>query len=220
MAGVITALRAQKNNKDRVNVYLDGRFAFGLAALEAARLRRGQTLSDQEIAALQARDQTHQAHEAALRYLDYRPRSVDEIRRHLKNKGFEPETINKTIERLSEVGLLDDRAFARYWLDNRRDFRPRGQRALRLELRQKGVPDDIIDEVLAKGHREDEAADQAALAQARKTRTSDPIEFRRKLEAHLIRRGFSYDIAREAAARAWSKLHSTSERVYTDESEV
>ncbi len=220
MAGIITALQVQKKNKDRVNVYLDGRFAFGLTALEAARLRRGQTLSDQDIAALQARDQAHQAHEVALRYLDYRPRSVDEIRRHLKGKGVEPDAIDEVVERLSQVGLLDDRAFARYWLENRRDFRPRGQRALRMELRQKGVPDDIIDEVLAEGHREEEAADQAALAQARKIRASDPLEFRRKLEAHLIRRGFSYDIAREAAARAWGKLHSTSERVFTDESEV
>jgi len=207
MSGVITALKVQTKNKERVNVYMDGRFAFGLAAIEAARLRRGQQLSDDEIAALQGLDEAHKAHESALRFLDYRPRSVQEIRSHLKGKGFAPDMIDEAVERLAGVGLLDDRAFARYWLENRADFRPRGERALRQELRQKGVPDDIIVEVLSKGHSEDEAAYRAAAAQARKVRATDPREFRRKVEAHLVRRGFSYDVAREAAARAWHELH-------------
>jgi len=219
MAGTITALTIQQKNKDRVNVYLDGRFAFGLAAIEAARLRRGQTLSDDEIAALQNRDEAQKAHESALRYLDYRPRSVDEIRRHLKGKDVAPEVSDEVVERLTSVGLLDDRAFARYWLENRSDFSPRGERALRLELRQKGVPGDIIAEVLSEGHNEDEAAYRAAMAQVRKVRTTDPVEFRRKMEAHLARRGFSYDIAREAVARAWSELQPSEENEESGESE-
>jgi len=219
VAGTITALTIQQKNKDRVNVYLDGRFAFGLAAIEAARLRRGQTLSDDEIAALQNRDEAQKAHESALRYLDYRPRSVDEIRRHLKGKDIAPEVTDEVVERLTSVGLLDDRAFARYWLENRSDFSPRGERALRLELRQKGVPGDIIAEVLSEGHNEDEAAYRAAMAQVRKVRTTDPVEFRRKMEAHLARRGFSYDIAREAVARAWSELQPSEENEESGESE-
>jgi len=219
VAGTITALTVQQKNKDRVNVYLDGRFAFGLAAIEAARLRRGQTLSDDEIAALQNRDEVQKAHESALHYLDYRPRSVDEIRRHLKGKDVAPEVMDEVIERLTGVGLLDDRAFARYWLENRSDFSPRGERALRLELRQKGVPSDTIAEVLSEGHNEDKAAYRAAMAQARKVRTADPVEFRRKMEAHLARRGFSYDTAREATARAWSELHTSEANEESGESE-
>ena len=219
MSGVITALKVQQKNKNRVNVYIDGHFAFGLAAIEAARLRRGQQLADDEIAALQDRDEAHKAHGSALRFLDYRPRSVDEIRRHLKGKGFESDTIDEVVERLADVGLLDDRAFARYWLENRADFRPRGERALRQELRQKGVPDDIIAEALAEGHTEDESAYRAAVAMARKVRAADSFEFRRKVEAHLVRRGFSYDAAREAATRAWSELHTESD-FSLDESEV
>jgi len=207
MSGVITALKVQSRNKERVNVYIDGRFAFGLAAIEAIRLRSGQQLSDDEIASLQGRDQAHQVQESALRFLDYRPRSVHEVRRHLQSKGNTPQVIDEVIERLTDVGLLDDQAFARYWLENRSDFRPRGERALRQELRQKGVPPDIIDQTLSEGHNEDEAAYRAAVAQARKVRVADPGEFRRKVEAHLVRRGFSYDAAREATARAWRELH-------------
>jgi SOS response regulatory protein OraA/RecX len=61
--------------------------------------------------------------------------------------------------------------------------------------------------VLSQGHDEDDSAYRAAMAQARKIRTTDPREFRRKLEAHLARRGFAYDTAREAAARAWSECY-------------
>jgi len=213
MSGVITALKLQTRNKDRVNVYIDGRFAFGLAAIEAARLRRGQWLSDDEIAALQDRDEVHRAHENALHYLEYRPRSVEEVRRHLKGKGTAPDVIEQVIARLLNAGLLDDRAFARYWLENRSDLRPRGERALRQELRLKGISDEIIAEILSEGHDEDEAAYRAAVVQARKVRTADPLEFRRKMEAHLVRRGFSYELAREATARVWRELHDKESEV-------
>jgi regulatory protein len=219
MSGTITALEAQKKNKERVNVYLDGRFAFGLAALEAVKLRRGQALSDEDIARLMARDEAHQAHEAALRYLDYRPRSVAETRRHLKNKKIAPGIIDEVIERLSSVGLLDDQAFARYWLENRNAFRPRGERALRMELRQKGIAGEALDQALGEGHAEDDAAYRAALAQARKVHTSDPSEFRRKLQAHLARRGFSYETARTATLRVWNELQPTKNEDF-EESEV
>ncbi len=211
MSGVITALKVQQKNKDRVNVFIDGHFAFGLAAIEAVRLRVNQALSDDEIAALQNRDEAQKAHESALRLLDRRPRSVDEIRRHLQGKKVDAAIIDQVIERLSGVGLLDDREFARYWLENRSDFRPRGQRALRQELRLKGISDDLVAEVLSEGHDEDEAAYRAALIQARKIRSQDALEFRRKLESHLARRGFSYDSARDATAKVWQELHPEKE---------
>jgi regulatory protein len=69
MAGTITALQFQKRNKERVNVYLDGTYAFGLAAMQAAQLRKGQVLSDEEIAALKAQDDRQRAFNLALRFL-------------------------------------------------------------------------------------------------------------------------------------------------------
>ncbi len=217
MSGVITALKVQQKNKDRVNVFIDGHFAFGLAAIEAVRLRVNQALSDDEITALQDRDEAQKAHESALRLLDRRPRSVDEIRRHLQGKKVDAAIIEQVIERLSSVGLLDDREFARYWLENRSDFRPRGQRALRQELRLKGISDDLVAEVLSEEHDEDDAAYRAALAQARKIKSADPREFRRKMEAHLARRGFSYESARDATAKAWQELHQEENDIFEDQ---
>jgi len=193
MTRTITKLRFQKHNQDRVNVYLDDQFAFGLAVIEAAHLRVGQTLSDGDIARLQKKDAVEQAHERALNFLSYRPRSEAEVRRNLREKDVEDEVIEAVIERLARASLLDDREFARYWVENRLQFKPRGTQALRHELWEKGVPDSIIAEALA-GLDERDAARKAAEARARRLAHLEPRDFRRKLGAYLARRGFSYAV--------------------------
>ena len=191
MAGKITALRFQKRNKDRVNVYVDERFAFGLAAIEAARLRVGQVLSDDDVARLQGRDRVEKAYERALNFLSYRPRSEAEVRRNLRKKDVEDEVVEVVIERLTRAELVDDGEFARYWVENRVQFKPRGARALHYELRQKGIADSIIADALV-GLDEEIAARQVAEAGARRMAHLEPRDFRRKLSAYMARRGFSY----------------------------
>jgi regulatory protein len=165
MAGTITTLRYQKRNKNRVNVYLDDQFAFGLAAIEAARLRVGQALSDDDIARLRRQDDVERAHERALNFLSYRPRSEAEVRRNLRKKDVTDEAIEAVVERLTRAGMLDDREFARYWVENRLQFNPRGARALGHEMREKGVPVSIIDDTLA-GFDEEPAARTAGTPRA------------------------------------------------------
>src|SRR5512140_2269438 len=104
MAGTITALVAQKRNTDRVNVYLDGKFAFGLALSEAIRLKRGQVLSDADIKRLQAADDVEKAREKALSFLSIRPRSEWEVRQNLHKAGYEAATSDRVLERLRGVG--------------------------------------------------------------------------------------------------------------------
>ena len=191
MTKEITALRFQKRNKDRVNVYLDGAFGFGLAAVEASRLRVGQTLSDDEIVELQMKDEIERAYERALNYLSYRPRSRAEVRRNLRKKDLEDQVIDVVVGRLTRAGLLDDQEFARYWVDNRARFNPRGLRGLRYELRQKGVSREAIEEALTAFDVQD-AARKVADAGARRLSQEAPPDFRRKLKAYMARRGFSY----------------------------
>jgi len=195
VGGTITTLRFQKRNKDRVNVYLDGRFAFGLAAIEAARLQVGQTLSDADIARLRNQDEIERAYERALNFLSYRPRSEAEVRRNLRGKNLEEEVVEGVIERLTRAGLLDDREFARYWVENRLQFKPRGVRALRQELWEKGVPDAVIAEAI-EGFDEEDAARRVAEAGARRMAHLESRDFRRKLNAYMARRGFSYAVIR------------------------
>jgi len=202
--GIITALSAQKRSQDRVNVFIDGEFAFGLAAMAAARLRVGQALTADEIAALQEIDAVEKAKESALRFLGYRPRSQAEIQRHLQKKGYSDTTIAAVIERLTAVDLLNDETFARYWVEQRETFRPRGQLALRQELQQKGINPKTIDLVLSELD-ETAAAQQVADKKARQLAGLPEADFKRKLGQYLQRRGFPYEIIRAIVDELWTQ---------------
>lgn len=207
MAGKITALVVQKRNKERVNVFIDGEFAFGLAMIEALKLHRGQDLSDKDIARLQVLDSIEVAHERALKFLSYRPRSVEEVRRKLRQTDIDETTIEAVIERLERSGLLDDEMFARFWVENREQFSPRGTRALRYELRQKGVPDEIIQETIADLD-EGDTAYHAALKRLGRYAQADEQTFRKRLGDYLIRRGFAYHTVRDVLDRLWIEYGS------------
>lgn len=203
--GIITAISAQKRSQDRVNVYLDGEFAFGLAAIAAVRLRVGQTLTAADIAALQETDAVEKAKESALHLLGYRPRSQAEIQRHLQKKGYTETTIATVLERLTAVDLLNDETFARYWVEQRETFRPRGQLALRQELQQKGIDPKTIDRVLADVD-ETSAAQQVAQKKAHQLTGLAEADFKRKLGQFLQRRGFPYDIIRATIDEVWTTI--------------
>jgi len=209
VSGRITALKVQKRNHQRVNVHLDGQFAFGLAAIEAMQLTIGQQLSPADIARLKEKDQIEVAHELALNFLSYRPRSTAEVQRQLTEKGFDAQIVEGVITRLSRSGLLDDESFVRYWVENRDTHRPRGCRALRYELRQKGVANTVIDAELA-DYDESDAAYRAAYARAQKlVRQSEENDaVREKLLAFLHRRGFSFGTARDAVDQVFAELHT------------
>jgi regulatory protein len=206
----ITALRMQKKGR-RVNVFLDGRYAFALQASVAARLAVGQTLSAEEIDALQERDETEVAYDRALNYLSYRPRSRAEVERYLQRRGVSPATIKALIERLLGSGLLDDEAFAEYWVENREQFRPRGPYALRSELRKRGVPDAVI-EAAIDGVDERASAYRAAQARTHRLEHLDHQTFWRRLSGFLTRRGFGYETVKETVNRLWREHHGSAEQ--------
>ncbi|MCX6030403.1 MAG: RecX family transcriptional regulator [Chloroflexi bacterium] len=218
MAGHITALRFQQHTPDRANVYLDGEFAFGLPAVAAARLRIGQFLSDADIARLQAVDAEEKAYDRAVRFLNFRPRSQAEVRRHLAQAAVEEAVIEAVLVRLTEHGYLDDAGFARYWVENREQFRPKGARALRQELRGKGLDSATIETAVGQL---DETAGAYEAARPRALRLAplvqaDPLAFRRKLSDFLLRRGFGYEVVREVVARLAEEL-TDDERLMTND---
>src|SRR5262245_49714276 len=108
----ITLLERQKNNPERVNVYLDGEFAFGLNELDAVPLRKGQQLSESEIDELRQKDAVVKAVDYAANLLSYRPRSTQEIRERLLKQSFNDVVADAAIDKLQRLGYLDDRAFA------------------------------------------------------------------------------------------------------------
>jgi regulatory protein len=210
MAGTITALKVQKRNKERVNVYLDDEFALAVTVSVAASLKKGQYLSEAEVETLKKGDERDKAYYQAVRFLGFRPRSQVEIEQHLRGKGYAAEVVEETSRRLIEQGYLDDKAFAQLWVENREQFRPKGARALRYELKQKGIEDKIIDTVLTD-------LDEAELAWAaveRKLRTWEnlPVDkLKQKLIGFLSRRGFNYEITRRIFERAKDELNVSDE---------
>jgi regulatory protein len=210
LAGTITGLQFQKHAADRVNVFLDGRFAFGLPALDAARLHVGQFLSDDEIAQLEEQDTRQKAYDRAVRFLSYRPRSVAEVRRYLAKPeyGYSEEVVEATLTRLAEQGYLNDEEFARFWVENRQRFRPKGAQALRHELRQRGLESASIEDALS-GLNLQESAYEAARPRALRLASlaqSDPQTFRRKLADFLLRRGFGYEVTEETVKKLLKEL--------------
>lgn len=205
MVQKITALKVQKRNTQRVNVYLDEVFAFGLSRLTAAWLEVGQELNDEKIRELQAADGIEAAYQRALHFLSFRPRAIKEIERNLRKHNVSDEVILEIVERLARNSLVNDKVFAQDWVENRSEFRPRGRRALRIELRQKGIQDDVIDEVLNEIE-EDELAYRAAIKADRKYRRLEWDEYRKKMIAFLSRRGFSYATAAPITEKVWLEL--------------
>jgi regulatory protein len=208
MDHMITAIKVQQRNPQRVSIDLDGEFAFGVSRILAAWLHVGKTLSDADIAQLQAKETLEVAYLAALRFIDYRPRTTTEIENKLTEKGFAEAVIQATLERLRANGMLDDNHFAQTWVENQSTFRPRGSRALAFELRRKGVADEVIAQTLEELPPEEELAYQAGKKQARKLVNLERNLFRNKLSAFLARRGFSYGTITPVVSRIWTELHS------------
>ncbi|MEW5871381.1 MAG: RecX family transcriptional regulator [Chloroflexota bacterium] len=215
----MTALTVQKHNPQRVNVSLDGEFAFGLARIVAAWLEIGQELSDEKIAQLQAEDGREVAYQRALKLLNYRIRSEAEIRKNLKDHDVAEENIEHVIERLKRSGLLDDRAFAQTWVENRSGMRPRSRRALAYELSQRGIDSQVIEQSL-EGVNEDALAYQAAQKRSRKLQSADWNDFRTKMYRFLAQRGFQYDTIRDVTARIWAEITDANNALEEEEEEV
>ncbi len=206
MENVITDIQAQKRNRNRVNIFLDGQYAFSLDRMAAAWLTVGRQLSVEDISRLEEKDEFQVALNRALHFLSYRARSNQEMQTYLQKKGYDTGLIDRVIAKLTEERLIDDLDFAQNWVDNRERFRPRSQSLMRLELRQKGVAESEIEQALQISDLDDFAlAMKAGKKLSRRYQLLDKPEYDRKLAASLQRRGFSYSVVRECLPLLWKE---------------
>lgn len=202
----ITAIEVQKRTPNRVNIYLDGEFAFGLARIVAAWLRVGQELSEEKIEQLQAEEARERAFQQAMLFLSYRARSESEIRQNLRKHEIPEQVIEQTLERLKQDGLANDHQFANTWVENRSAFRPRSRRMMAMELRQKGLDDEAISSV-TKSVDDEALAYEAAQKRVPRLKDLEWSEFRKKMSDFLGRRGFSYSVIAPVVTRIWNEVH-------------
>jgi len=206
----ITALRLRGGRRKRILVYLDGRYVFGLEAEVVAQqgLAVGQELDSGRLEALSRADAFQRCLNAAHGYLSYRPRSEFELRERLSRRGFDGGSVEAVLARLKEAALVDDVEFAQFWHDNRQTFSPRSGSLTRMELRRKGVAEEVIRRVTGTVS-DDESAYRAALAKARRLPLSDYQTFRRRLGGYLRRRGFGYGVISKTVEQLWQEMRES-----------
>jgi len=168
-------------------------------------LKVGQELATDQIETLARLDSVQRCLNVATRYLSYRPRSESELRERLCQRGFDSDSVEVVLGRLREQGLVNDVDFAQFWQDNRQSFSPRSRWLTRLELRRKGVAEEIIDQVVSAAS-DDDSAYRAALGRARRLPVSDYQGFRRRLGGYLKRRGFSYGVINNTVEQLWQQM--------------
>ena len=208
--GKITDIALQKKNPKRVNVFLEGEFAFGISLdlRFEKKLEIGKNLTEKQIASLVEADQVERMLNKSLKFLSFRPRSEKEIRDHLLWKGklkdidksdsekaeYE-KSIEKVISKLKKIGQVDDKGFAEWWVEQRQSFKQIGVRAIKVELFQKGIDKDTISELLDESDesKEVELAVKASSKKIQSYKKLEPQEFRIKMGQYLARRGFGWN---------------------------
>ena len=206
----ITALEPQATNPERINVFVDGRFLLGVNASVVFQmgLEPEQELEPVQLEELQSEAGLQQAVDRAYNYLSYRPRSREEVRRYLRRKETPPETIEAALARLDRLDLINDHSFTSFWVESREQFSPRGARALKNELRMKGVEREVVEEMI-----DDEKDEERSLRAGRKKALSlvripgmDFATFRARLGSFLQRRGFGYEVSTRTIRALWKEL--------------
>lgn len=198
---LITGISPQAKSPLRENIYLNGKFAFGISAEKRfeRRLKVGVALTSSEVQEIVQEDQVGKLLNAALNFLSARPRSVKEIKDRLKlklDKGdyVEPVLIlDKVVGKLTKMDLLDDLEFSRWWVDQRKRFKPRGERLLRGELHSKGVSREIIDELFFAYEPSLSEIEKLAKGKAESLAKLPRVEFQTKLSNFLARKGYDWD---------------------------
>jgi regulatory protein len=186
----ITAIKQQVKRRDRYSIFVDGAYACSLSesGLLEQGLAVGQELDKTKLKELKAASGADKAYGNALRYVAMRPRSEWELATYLQRKEVDEPVAEQIIRRLKNSGLLDDVAFAQAWVANRRLLRNTSKRRLQLELKQKRVPEYIIDQALQE-EAGDERENLRQVAAKKRARYPDQT----KLMQYLARQGFSYD---------------------------
>jgi regulatory protein len=193
---IVTKLSPQRNKK-RINVYLDGKFSFGidLDNLVKYKLKIEKEFSQKEIDKIIFEAEFQKTFNNILNFATLRPRSEKEVFNWLKRKKI-PEVMHKRLfNRLNHLDLLDDMKFSMWWIEQRNTFRPRGKRALTMELRQKGIDSNIIKKALEDSEVDEEKIAKRLLQKNEyKWKKHDQMKQKEKAFAFLARKGFSYDI--------------------------
>ena len=221
----ITSLIFQKNNPKRVNLFVDGKFLIGISAelVFTDKLKVGKVLNGEEVNDLVLKSLREILLDSAFYFLSVRPRSQKEVEIRLKEKIAKikfkskeifvdklqiEKKISEVIDKLKNLGLVNDESFIKWWFNQRQEFRGKSLRAIKLELLQKGINEKLIDEVLKNRDTSKNEAEMAMnLVAKRMPRWSgfDKKKIKEKIYAYLLPRGFDYETIKTVIDTVWQK---------------
>jgi len=195
----ITALQPQRRDKRRVSVFLDGNYLFGLShdTVAALGLSVGREVDRADLDRIAREEQLYEARQYAFLLLSYKARTTSELRQRLTRKGYSPDVISHTLQRLTELKMIDDAGFARRFTEDRVTIGHKGKWRIRGELLKRGVAKEHIEDALATAPDETAAAREVAEKYLSRNRRLEPDVLKRRLYALLARRGFSPDTIRK-----------------------
>lgn len=199
---IVTAITQQKNNKDRYSVFIDDNFAFGLIMQDIVyfKLKQGEEITQEKYDFIQNELIYIQAQNTALHYIGYKMRTEQEVRKKLFEKEYTEYIIERVINFLIKYQYIDDMKYSESYIKQRLQYNPKGIYVLKMELKQRGVKQNIIDKAV-ENMNIDELSDAIKLLQKKCFYLDDIDEKNKKrLFAFLQRRGYSYDIIKEAFA--------------------
>lgn len=192
----ITSIEPQKNNNDRVNIYLDGKFAFGISIeiLYKYSLEKDMEIDEEYIENVLKAEEKNRATNYALNLLNFKWRTEKEIRDKMLLKGYDEKIIQEAISYLKEQKLIDDKRFAEGFVKDKINFNKLGKYRLKNELYNKGISGDIVDEVLSENCDDElERAMELGRKKLPSYKNNDKNAIYRKLGGFLQRKGYSYD---------------------------
>ncbi len=199
---LITQISPQKHNRKRMNIFLDGKFVFSLdkELLIRLNLKENQFLSRQQVAEILKENELDKWYDRSLRFLSYRPRSKKEILSYLKKNEVGEALTKLIIDKLTKNKLIDDREFAQWLVSQRQGRQARGKKALEWELQQKGIAQEMIEDVLGRQVNEkSEFANALKIAEIKlgKLKRENLQKRKEKLAGFLLRRGFNWEVVNQ-----------------------
>jgi regulatory protein len=198
MEKTITALETQKKHPDRINVFLDGEFAFGLSRYVGAWLSTGQKIDENKIKSLTSADEKERALQSAIRFIGYKQRTEADVTNKLRTLKFSPDIIDTIMAELKEKKYIDDKEFAIQWIELRGESKPRGRNLLLFELRKKGIPSEVIEAAMENVPDESKMALILGKKYLKRFSSLSDLDFKKKIAGVLSRRAFPYSIVKES----------------------
>ncbi|USN97513.1 MAG: regulatory protein RecX [Candidatus Nomurabacteria bacterium] len=194
---IITDIKIQVKNRDKVSVYIDEKYSFSLTISQLTdhkQVRVKSHLKDDQVEDLKKLSSQTNQYLRLLNLIYARPRSEYEIRTKLRLKKFEQEEIDQLVDKLKKEGYLNDKEFANWWVNSRKLTRNISSLKLKSELAQKGIKGEVVEDALANNFsKEDELNSLKDLVKNKKNK----YESEQKLMSYLVSKGFNYSQIKE-----------------------